>query len=505
MSIFIGPISAVLLLLGAPVGQDPGRAGVQISTAETIYAIDTATPINVNAVDYKTRGQATSLSMIGTPTMPNAGGSAIVQSRKGYMSVDARFDNLEPACTHGSQFQTYVLWAVTPDGRTENLGELILDDPNDHDAMLNVTTDLQYFGLIVTAEPHFSVVRPSGVVVIENAPIQSAACGCETSTFAMPAPTGFITGQFSIVPGVPGGISASYPNDSFTGNSTSIAQAHNAIDMAMAQGAETYAPQPLQRARDLLAEAESRCSEGCAADADALARQAAQFAEDARLMSMVTLGKARLASLMATTAEVTVDTAEIDRLKAELAEKERMEAELRAALANQPGIIKIETGEIDIDLLKAMADKDKTLADLRKRLGELMTLRETTRGLIGDLDVRFAFDSSALTESDREKLEKVATILGAMPEVTLKVEGHTDSVGTEAYNQKLSERRADSVRTYLVDHGVSSSRITAMGFGESQPVAPNNTAVGRSKNRRVDLVVSGEAIGYPESDSEPNQ
>jgi outer membrane protein OmpA-like peptidoglycan-associated protein len=110
-------------------------------------------------------------------------------------------------------------------------------------------------------------------------------------------------------------------------------------------------------------------------------------------------------------------------------------------------------------------------------------------------DVLFDTGSSTLRAPAREKLAKISGIVLAHPGLSLQIEGHTDSVGSDQMNQQLSERRADSVRDFLIAQGVAGSAVTAKGFGKADPVASNDTADGRQKNRRVELVVNGEAIG----------
>ena len=133
---------------------------------------------------------------------------------------------------------------------------------------------------------------------------------------------------------------------------------------------------------------------------------------------------------------------------------------------------------------------------MREQLSVILETRETARGLIVNLsDVLFDTASSTLKPGAREKLARVAGILSTHPDLHIEIEGHTDSVGGDDYNQRLSERRADSVRSYLLEQKIAPATVEAEGFGESRPVATNDTAAGRQQNRRVELVVSGESIG----------
>jgi outer membrane protein OmpA-like peptidoglycan-associated protein len=102
-------------------------------------------------------------------------------------------------------------------------------------------------------------------------------------------------------------------------------------------------------------------------------------------------------------------------------------------------------------------------------------------------DVLFDFNSAALRSASRDSLREMASVFDKYPNTTIKVEGHTDSIGSASYNERLSERRADSVANYLENLGVRNARIRAIGYGESQPRATNNTASGRQLNRRVEI------------------
>jgi outer membrane protein OmpA-like peptidoglycan-associated protein len=139
---------------------------------------------------------------------------------------------------------------------------------------------------------------------------------------------------------------------------------------------------------------------------------------------------------------------------------------------------------------------------LLQQLNSILSTRDSARGLIANMsDVLFKSGSFELLPGARERLAKVSGIVLAYPTLHLQVEGHTDSVGTDEYNQNLSEHRADAVRDYLVQQGISANSIGARGLGKTQPIATNDTPEGRQQNRRVELVLSGDAIGNNESAS----
>ncbi len=129
-------------------------------------------------------------------------------------------------------------------------------------------------------------------------------------------------------------------------------------------------------------------------------------------------------------------------------------------------------------------------------MNSVLQTRDSARGLIVNIsDVLFDTGQYTLKPEAREKLAKVAGILIAYPALNIEVDGHTDNVGGDEFNQKLSDQRSGSVRDYLVAQGVATNSVTAKGFGKTQPMATNDTAAGRQTNRRVELVVSGDAIG----------
>jgi len=153
---------------------------------------------------------------------------------------------------------------------------------------------------------------------------------------------------------------------------------------------------------------------------------------------------------------------------------------------------------------EAIAQKEQMRARLLAQLNQVLQTRDTARGLIVSMpDVLFDFNKYTLKPEARERLAKISGIVLAYPDLKLDIEGHTDSIGSDDYNQTLSEKRADTVRGYLVSSGVVPDHVTAVGLGKSNPVADNNTAAGRKLNRRVEMVVSGDVIGTQAPGSSP--
>lgn len=485
------------------------------------------------AINYRPRKGDTKVDFTGTALSPLATGSAEVEGKKGYIDIDAKFDRLAPPTQFGPEYLTYVLWAVTPEGRSTNLGEVQVKDD---EARIHVTTELQAFGMIVTAEPYFAVTQPSDVVVLENSVrnntkgsvdvIQAKYDLLKRGTYLMNQDTR----QFKLKPLEPGA-----PLD--------LAEARNAVMLARFAGADRYADDTYVKAARLLTDAEQgQARHRNGNEVMMSARQAVQTAEDARLIAIQkqeeeaqaqqrTLAKQREDAALdrARSEEAARKQAEIDRLMAEAArlsaERDRAAAEAARqaadaarqaadaqaqqarALAEQAARDKAaaesaraaaESARLAAEANASKAEREKTeLRDqLRQQLNQILETRESARGLIVNLsDVLFDTGSANLKSGAREKLAKVAGILLSHRGLKMQVEGHTDSVGSTDYNQRLSENRAGSVRTYLVEQGIAATTIGTGGFGETMPVASNDTPAGRQQNRRVELIVSGDSIG----------
>jgi outer membrane protein OmpA-like peptidoglycan-associated protein len=491
------------------------------------------------AINYRPRSGNTKIDFVGSVLMPQARGDATVKGEKGVIEIDANFEKLQPPTRFGPEYLTYVMWAVTPEGRASNLGELQVDGD---DGELRVTTELQAFGLIVTAEPYFAVTQPSDVVVIENIvrkegifrdatigqaePIEAKYQLLQRGSYLMNQDPSRLRAK-ALDPGVP----------------LDLAEARNAVALAEVASADRYAGETFMKASRLLFEAEQARDRRRGRNAVMMpARQAVQTAEDARIMALQkreeeyaarqralaqqreaeALDRARAeetarlrAELESQAAEALRRQAETDRLNADAARlsaerdkataeaertaAERQKAEADAArVAAESARLAAEAQTQQAQATAAQIDRER--AELRERLRQQLNLiletRETARGLIVNLsDVLFDTARADLKPGAREKLSRVVGIVLSHPGLRMEVEGHTDSVGSDSYNLQLSERRAASVRSYLVAAGVAPTAVATSGRGETSPVASNATAAGRQQNRRVELLVSGEPIG----------
>jgi outer membrane protein OmpA-like peptidoglycan-associated protein len=537
--------TALLGLLAAPAfgqvtitpAQPPDASGTTPLFRVTVVGRTTA------AINYRPRSGDTKVDLAGTALMPEARGFAEVSGKKGYIEIDAHFEKMQPAVRFGSEYLTYVLWAITPEGRPTNLGEVQLKGD---DTRIEVTTELQAFALIVTAEPYFAVTRPSDVVVMENVIRDSTKGNIETvqAKYELLKRGSYLTNNaagFRVKPLEPGA-----PLD--------LAEARNAVDLARLAGADRYAAETFGKAQRLLADAELAREKRKSGNAIMMAaRQAAQTAEDARLVALqrqeeefttrqqalaaqrereaveraeAEQARRRTAELEARTAAAAKDleaqraaaareAAERERLNAERARQDALQAQSDAAAARAAAETAKQAADAEAQQARlqaqqaqaaaAQAEQDKTRAErekqelrerLREQLSVVLETRETARGLIVNVsDVLFDTASATLKPGAREKLARVAGILATHPDLHIAIEGHTDSVGGDDYNQRLSERRAQSVREYLTQQKIAPTAVEASGFGESRPVASNSTSAGRQQNRRVELVVTGESIG----------
>lgn len=478
---------------------------------------------------YRLQGGNVKVDFHGTDLSQRASGEAKVEGKKVNFEIDAKFSGFEDATKFGLEYLTYVLWAVSPEGRPVNLGELSLDHHGN--AQVKSHTDLQSFGMIVTAEPYFAVSQPGNMVVAESAAINGAA-------------TENIDAKYELVTRGTYSSTNTHINDAIFGIDSKtpleLFEARNAMRIAHIASADKYAASIIAKASQQLLNAETLYRQKQKKETvEAAAKEATETAEEARLMAVKQKAEEEAqAAAAAREAKARADAeaearrradaeaaraqadqarlqAEKDRAAAEQAkaEAERMKQEALAAKeaaekAQADAIAQQQALAVEADKAKAAAAQSESLrqqaeqekAELRARLlqqlNSILATRDSARGLIANMsDVLFRSGSVDLLPAARERLAKVSGIILAYPSLHLAVEGHTDSVGTDEYNQTLSERRAQSVRDYFVQQGIPSASIEAHGFGKTEPIASNDTAEGRQQNRRVELVLSGDAIG----------
>jgi outer membrane protein OmpA-like peptidoglycan-associated protein len=499
---------------------------------------------SVRAVNYKHRSGSTKLDFAGTDLMLAANGEAKVNSKRGSIEIETEFGGLDKPTTFGTEYLTYVLWAISPEGRAVNLGEVLVGD--NHRSKLLVTTDLQAFALIVTAEPYYAVRQPSNVVVLENVVREDTKGTTEAvnAKYELMERGGYIPTGYKFDPVV---LNTNLPLEFF--------EARNALRIAQSEGAEQYASDSYQHAVQLMNNADEYATRKNVERKPliAVAREAVQTSEDARAIAVKKVDEIRLANerqdsadaqaksqgqaedairlkeqaqsdtLKAQAAKTQAETdaanaqaakaqAESDAVKAraDAADAQSATAQAKSDMANSQASSanalsaaqadaeqsRLAAEKAQASAQQAEADKSAMRTKLSEQLNSILQTRDSARGLIVSMsDVLFDTGKYSLKSGAREKLAKVAGILLAYPALNIEVGGYTDNVGSDAMNQTLSENRAGSVRDYLVQEGVLTNSVSARGFGNTLPVASNDNSSGRQQNRRVELLVSGEAIG----------
>jgi outer membrane protein OmpA-like peptidoglycan-associated protein len=568
-------LTATMLLSASAFAQTTSQSELTVERLSPTPVFHVSvTSRSVQAINYKHRGGATKVDFAGTALMPAADGQAKVESKKGYIEIEVEFGNLEKPTSFGNEYLTYILWAISPEGRAINLGEILVGD--NHRSKVDVTTDLQAFALVVTAEPYYAVRQPSNVVVLENIVRDDTKGTTEAmnTKYELLERGGYIPTGYKFDPVV---LNTKLPLEFF--------EARNAVRIAESEGAEQYASDSYQHAVRLMDKVDQFATDKHA-DRKAMiavAREVVQTAEDARAITVKKIDQERLenerrsaanaqartqeeadeatrqknqaqsdqtraeiakaqaesdtasaqaATLAAQTATANAQAAktqaetdatsaqsakaqaeadaeraqteaariqaESDKAKSDMADSQAASANALSAAQADAERSRLAAQQSQLSAEHAEAEKVEMRTKLSEQLNSILQTHDSARGLIVSMsDVVFDSGKYSLKPGAREKLAKVAGILLAYPGLNIAVGGYTDNLGSDAMNQKLSENRADSVRDYLVAQGVATSSVSAQGYGNSLPVASNNNSAGRQQNRRVELLVSGEAIGHP--------
>jgi len=518
-------LSFVMMLGASAYAQTQTQVTADSGSARPTFRVNIVNR-TTQAVSYTHRSGATRINFRGTDLMPAAVGQAKVESKRGALEIEAEFSGLDKPTTFGNEYLTYVLWAISPEGRQVNIGEVLVGD--NHRSKLDVTTDLQAFALIVTAEPYYAVRRPSNLVVLENAIRSDTVGGTEdvNAKYELIDRGGYTPTGYKFDPLI---LNDKLPLEFF--------EARNAVRIAQSAGADKYATTSYQNAVRQMDEADAIATgkHKNKKSLIALSREVVQTAEDAREIAVKNIdeeeaetdrrdGLNREASSKdradeesrrrrhaeATTADAVRQRNEANQqnLEAQATAQQATDAQANAERdrndAKQLQLIAEADSDrnraaaisSDVQLQQAVRDREELRARLLQQFNLILETRDTARGLVVNMsDVLFDSGRYTLLPLAREKLAKISGIVLGYPSLKLAVEGNTDSVGSEAFNQQLSEQRAEGVRTYLTQQGVPESSTTSTGFGKTRPIASNDTSEGRQQNRRVELVVSGEVIG----------
>lgn len=478
-----------------------------------IFAQDTVPLYNVTviehsleAVNYQYRSGPTEIDFRGTVLLPKSKGHATVESHRGRTEIDAKLQGLTSPQGFGGEYLTYVLWAISPEGSPHNLGEVVSGASDD--AHLHVTTDLQAFGLLVTAEPYAAVRNPSDVVVMENKvrpetigtirPIQAKAellprgyyvLDKQKSQAALNAPAPKVSmGDYEQL--------------------SQIYQAENALALARGANADTLAPDVFAKAQQLLDDAkQKRKSKAGTSFVVQSAREATQTAEDARVIALKREQDNKLASAQLAAQQARAD-ADAAHAQAQAEREARIQAEESATEpATAPAAPVVAPPEVAPPVTTApvqqapvptavrreaqdlVSPQTQFRARLMAQLKSVMETRDTPRGLVivlPDSD----FTGGNLTSGPVNSLVRVAEIL-ASTGLRISVEGNSDSTSAEA----LAGQRAESVRDALVNSGLRSNMVATRDLGNTRLTTSNATEAGRIENRRVEIVISGGQIG----------
>ncbi len=530
-------LAVALTLSAAAQAQNQTQVVVDPGNASSTYRINVVSR-TTRAVSYRHRSGSTKINFQGTDLMPAAAGEAKVESKRGALEIEVEFSGLDRPTSFGGEYLTYVLWAISPEGRPINIGEVLVGE--NRRSKLDVTTDLQAFALIVTAEPYYAVRRPSNVVVLENVMRSDTRGGAEEvdAKYELIDRGGYIPSGYRFDPVV---LSAKLPLEFF--------EARNALRIAQSAGAERYAATSYQNAVRQMDEADAReiavkhideerleserragtnreiaAKDREIAESDRRSRAEAATVDaenrrnEADRRNVDAQAAAQRANGAQADAERDRDSAQQKQRAAEAdADRDRnaaasSDAQLQQSVGAQANAErdrddakrKQRDAEADADrnrnaaassdaqLQTAVHDREELRARLLQQFNLILETRDTARGLVVNMsDVLFDSGKYTLRPLAREKLAKISGIVLAYPTLRLAIEGNTDSVGTELFNQELSERRAEGVRTYLTQQGVPENSTTASGFGKTRPIASNDTTEGRQQNRRVELIVSG--------------
>lgn len=485
----------------------PGQETPKSQTSPIFHV--TVVENTVTAINYQYREGPTKIDFKGTVLLPDAKGDATVDSKRGRTDIDANFDHLLPPQRFGREYLTYTLWAVTPEGGVRNLGEIV-PGPNNK-ASLHVSTDLQAFGLIVTAEPYSAGREPSNVVVLENRvrPDTEGKIEQVQAHYEL-MPRGHYTWQ---EPDQLSSAIADTPKVSMDRYEAilEVYEAQNAIGIAQAANAQKYAPQTLAKAQQLYDAAQqmnARKESSRLVVQDA--REAVETAEDARMIAdrkrqeetvataQTQASEAQQAQARAeqqvqqaqAQAEAAQNQADAERAARQQAEADAAAARERAERAEASAQTVVVQPEVTVVRPEVDTQKSELRMGLLEQLNGVIAMRDTSQGLVATVPDS-AFSGSTLRPAVSGQLARIAAIVQAHPGLQVEVEGNTDSAATDA----LAEQRAEAVRSSLVAQGLPAASVTAQGLGDSHPIGPNSSPAEREANRRVEIVITGNPIG----------
>ena len=480
-----------------------GAVALLLASATALAATFTLT-----AVQYPEK-RSVDVAFVRTEAAPRGTLKAEVRFKEGQSEINVKFTGMKPAVLFGGDVTSYVVWAVTREGKTTNLGELWVREADDS---ASYTTGLKEFAMLVTAETHPLVDEPSELVMFYSAPVAEKTARNTQFSFS------------AFVAAPPHDHASLADVEAGAAGAQDLQQAKKAYELAQREGAETYAPKLMQEAAITLAQATnlattSTLSKGMrdysrrtVALASEAIRTTLRKKEAEQLAQEIARRKAEMEALKtrAAQAESEVSTAESKAAAAAAqalaAEQQKATLEAQTAkLTTDMTALQSEKSSLEQGMAALRAEREGLLAEQAKLAAEKQALADRLKGALDQVantqasargyivnlpDILFDVNEATLKPEARVTLAKLSGILLMMPALNARIEGHTDSTGSASYNLDLSKRRAGSVLDFLAVQGVSATRLTSAGYGMERPVADNSTREGRAKNRRVEIVIA---------------
>jgi len=403
-----------------------------------------------------------------------------VEYEQGQGRVEVSFSGMQPAVLFGGDIAAYVVWAVSRNAAPENLGELIVEKKGASGTQ-EYTTGKKDFAVMITAEPYYLVSRPNELVVFMSAPADTKKVTGQSFVFQ-----DFRPGPKPAVNSISG---LTYEDKA----PVPVKQAEAVLALIDRLHAGDVNPEAVKSATLSLGEAQAAVKSGGNSKliSDAARRSISSSAEALR-----TWGQARDAKTAADAAAKQASEKSALEAKASAAQAEASKtAEALTATEAQAASLTQQRDALAMERAAIAKERDALKARLEGALGQVADTRSTARGTVTSLSgVLFDTGKATLKPEAKITLAKLAGVMLVFGKTTMQVEGYTDNTGSEATNLKLSDDRAKAVREFLESQGIASNRLTSTGKGPADPVAPNETPEGRSKNRRVEIVSSDPAL-----------
>lgn len=447
-------------------------------TSQPLYQV-TIVSRTTKALNYGYLSAPTRIDFKGTALMSSAHGESVVEPGRGATLLKMRFEDLARPSQFGAQYLTYVVWAISPDGRAQNLGELAIDASGK--AKLNTSTPLQTFAMIVTAEPYYSVTQPSDAVVMENRVGRGTIGNVQevNATYEL-LPRKSFTYEAGKQPAATAGTMVS--EDQYEAVNA-LYQALNAIQIAQSQEADKYAPERLARARDIYNKARAYPAH-LTKEIVSMAREAAQIAEDSRAIAVKRSQAEKDAEeqTKSRTTEPPPPTPPPQASVRPAPAPQSIAPPVAPASAQQATPAESGAPSIEVDH-RQFYRRDPNASENRRRiltaLAKSYEVVDSTRGLVVTI-----FDGSSNLAPISSAIRPYAHNLH------LEVQGHSATP-----NAAATERDAERAKQMLIAAGVPAELISARGYGNAHPRTSNATATGRRQNERVEIVIAGDAIG----------